>query len=576
MSRVSFYTRPYDRLEPYDGKLSRTVLRGGVGSNASLLPDIREKRYYSEIIEQEQRDRINYLSKNINDELTTLKITASMAVKEDIVQDLYCQYDFVNSYERNKMMEDIRKRCLEIDNLNSFVSSSTLILPGKNLKIDRDGYDIVDEDAYAFLLNGKRNDLIHMENGKAYIFEILNKNYLFDKWSENNILGIFIIELNTGLIRQELQYAKMMDADVLFMTNPDKDTIYFTTGDIAFQNLEPSENKEKILLDGEEYLFMNSKDDGDFFSLYYMQDQGFLHLIQEKMITNILLFAGIIVLTILVAFLLFYKRVFQPLEILLVDAFEQIKESNLSYRIPVTKNNVVFTRLYQNFNYMAERIDTLVSRELKQEILVNQANYKHLQAQINPHFMYNSYFLLYRMIKRGDKEGSLLVCENLGKFFKYINRDSGENKSLSDEISHARSYAIIQGYRYQGIIHVDFPELPQRYNYIVVPRLIIQPLIENVFKYVVSELEEEEEVKLKVSYEEADEELLIHVENSGRMEEKQLEEIRKKLYGAKKEEDITALMNINTRLNVFFGQERSLETDKSVLGGLKVSLHVRL
>ena len=40
MSRVSFYTRPYDRLEPYDGKLSRTVLRGGAGSNTSLLPDI--------------------------------------------------------------------------------------------------------------------------------------------------------------------------------------------------------------------------------------------------------------------------------------------------------------------------------------------------------------------------------------------------------------------------------------------------------------------------------------------------------------------------------------------------------
>ena len=43
MSRVSFYTRPYDRLEPYDGKLSRTVLRGGVGSNASLLPDIKNE-----------------------------------------------------------------------------------------------------------------------------------------------------------------------------------------------------------------------------------------------------------------------------------------------------------------------------------------------------------------------------------------------------------------------------------------------------------------------------------------------------------------------------------------------------
>ena len=44
MSRVSFYTRPYDRLEPYDGKLSRTVLRGGAGSNASLLPDLRSEK----------------------------------------------------------------------------------------------------------------------------------------------------------------------------------------------------------------------------------------------------------------------------------------------------------------------------------------------------------------------------------------------------------------------------------------------------------------------------------------------------------------------------------------------------
>ena len=44
LSRVSFYTRPYGRLEPYDGKLSRTVLRGGAGSNVSLLPDIRSEK----------------------------------------------------------------------------------------------------------------------------------------------------------------------------------------------------------------------------------------------------------------------------------------------------------------------------------------------------------------------------------------------------------------------------------------------------------------------------------------------------------------------------------------------------
>ena len=49
MSRVSFYTRPYDRLEPYDGKLSRTVLRGGTGSNASLLPDMTMVAIHNEM-----------------------------------------------------------------------------------------------------------------------------------------------------------------------------------------------------------------------------------------------------------------------------------------------------------------------------------------------------------------------------------------------------------------------------------------------------------------------------------------------------------------------------------------------
>ena len=74
----------------------------------NLVTYMREKQYYSRIIEQEQQERINYLSRNINEELTNLKITANIAVKEEIVQDLYCRYDYVNSYERSKLMEAIR------------------------------------------------------------------------------------------------------------------------------------------------------------------------------------------------------------------------------------------------------------------------------------------------------------------------------------------------------------------------------------------------------------------------------------------------------------------------------------
>ncbi|MDO4334031.1 MAG: histidine kinase [Eubacteriales bacterium] len=541
----------------------------------NLISYLRERQYYFRIIEQEQQERISYLSRNMNNEFVKLKIMANMTLKDEEVTELYCKYDFVNSYERNKLMENIRERCLEMDNLNSFVYASTFYLPEKGLKIDREGFEIIGEDAYDFAQDNPDQEMITMKDGKAYIVELSRKNYL-KGWERENILGIFVIELNMEQIQNEMLLAKMTDEDIIFMTGRQENGILFQTGEIDLESLKAQEGAKTVEMNGEKYLLMHSTEKGSYFNLYYLQDQTFLKLMTEKTVTSVMLFIGVILLTIIVAIILFYRRIYRPLEILLVDAFAQIKKSNFSYRIPLPEKGSAFTNLYQNFNCMAERIDTLVSRELKQEILVNQANFKHLQAQINPHFMYNSYFLLYRLIKKGDKEGSLQVCENLGKFFKYINRDSGENKSLADEVSHARSYAVIQGFRYQNIIHVDFPELPEKYGYIEVPRLIIQPLIENVFKYVVDELDEDEEVILRVKYEEIEEDLLICVENSGNMEEEKLEEISRKLEYQKENEDITALMNISYRLNVFFNRQESLTVCRSQLGGLMVCLRLKM
>ncbi len=535
----------------------------------------RERKYYSEIIEKEQQDRINYLSKNIEDGFVRLKITANMILKEDVVNELYCKWDFVNSYERSELLDSIKMHCLEINNLNSFVSSSAFYLPERGLKVDSNGYEIIGEDVYEFADPELHKDRITVKDGKTYIVEMARKNYL-KGWEQDNILGIFVIELNTELIQKELQFAKMMDGDILFMTDYLGDVLFFKTAPIDLQGMKVDDVPGEIHMGEEEYILMRSRDEGYFFRLYYMQDQTFIRLIRERMLMSILTFVGVVLLTLLAAFILFYRRIYRPLEILLVDAFAQIKESHFAYRIPLPEKESVFTNLYQNFNYMAERIDTLVSRELQQKILVNQANFKHLQAQINPHFMYNSYFLLYRMIKKGDKEGSLLICENLGKFFKYITRDSGECKSLEEEISHARSYGVIQGFRYQNILHMDFPELPEKYSYIEVPRLIIQPLIENVIKYVVNELDEEEEVVLRVKYEETKEHLLIRVENSGNIEDIQLEKIREKFEELEENEDITALTNISFRLNVFFDQQNSVTVCRSELGGLMVCLYLKM
>ena len=401
----------------------------------NVLSYQRERKYYYEIIGQEQQKRLNYLSHNIENELIKLKITSNMILEEDVVKELYCKWDFINSYERNELLDNIKRRCLEIDNLNSFVASSTFYLPDRQLRVDGNGYEIIGEDACGLADRGMRQDMLALKDGKVYIVEMSRKNYL-EEWDRDNILDVFVIELSEELIRAELEFARMTDGDIIYMMDEQENNLLFKTTGPDLRKMEVQDGENKVWVDGEEYALMHADGGGRFFRLRYMQDQTFIRLITQRMFMSMLLFMGVIMLTILAAFVLFYRRIYRPLEILLVDAFERIKQSCFSYRIPLPEKKSVFTNLYQNFNYMAERIDTLVSRELRQEILVNQANFKHLQAQINPHFMYNSYYLLYRMIKKGDREGSILICENLGNFFKYIARDSGEKKSLADEIFH--------------------------------------------------------------------------------------------------------------------------------------------
>ena len=542
----------------------------------NVLTYLREREYYFEIIEEEQQNRINYLSKNMNEELINLKITANMMAEDEQVLELYCKWDFANSFEKNDMLEKIRERLMELDNQNSFVRESRLYFPDKGIKIDRSGMYLAENEADLFAGMYLENRLLSLNEGKIYIIEVFPRNYLKKIENIDDILSIFIIELNSDQIRQELQFSRMTDQDILFLVSPEEDQIYVMTDLVDMDEMRKTGNSNILKMNGEKYHLMSSDNNGDFFHLYYLQDQGFLHLIQQKMILSIFLFIAVILLSIIFAFLLFFRKIFRPLEVLLVDAFGQIKRSNFSYRIPLPGKGEVFRNLYENFNYMAERIDVLISRELKQQILINQANFKHLQAQINPHFMYNSYFLLYRLIKKRDIEGSLAVCENLGNFFQYITRDSGESKSLEEEIRHARSYAVIQGYRFQNKIQIDFPELPEKYGYVEVPRLIVQPLIENVFKYVVGDLDEEEEVQLRVSYEENEEDLLVIVENSGSISDEMLKQIQTRIEQPEEGAEVTALVNINSRLNLFFKQKSSLAIRKSSLGGLKIILYLKL
>ncbi|GJM75129.1 hypothetical protein HMSSN036_73450 [Paenibacillus macerans] len=104
--------------------------------------------------------------------------------------------------------------------------------------------------------------------------------------------------------------------------------------------------------------------------------------------------------------------------------------------------------------------------------MAQRAELKQLQSQINPHFLYNSFFILNTMAKTGDTERIEQFTTLLGEYFEFVTRNASDLVALEQEIHHARMYAEIQELRFSRRIQVRFDTLPDELRSIPVPRLI--------------------------------------------------------------------------------------------------------
>jgi len=283
-------------------------------------------------------------------------------------------------------------------------------------------------------------------------------------------------------------------------------------------------------------------------------------------VTLILLYEGIILWR-------WYRTIYRPLQMLLVEAFGKAEEGDLHYRI-VVPDNAPFYAVYSNYNRMMDRMEAYVENELKQKLLISRANLKQLQAQINPHFMYNSYYVLYRLLKKGDQKNAVLLAEFLGKFYQYITRNADDEKRLHDEVAHARVYAAIQQYRFRENLTYDIPDPPHEIAQVYVPRLILQPILENAFKYAYETGDETGAMRLQISYRVNKDGFDIFIENSGEIKEEALQNIRRILHTDSADCETTALVNIQRRLSIYYGGTSSLYVSRSTLGGLLVCMHI--
>ena len=487
-----------------------------------------------------------------------------------------------NLYERNQRIIRLQQHLTYIKNSSRYIDNVYVFIPliGKKLNAVTfpDNLDTDEFNKYAQLkttLNGK---LIN-ESGHMYFYFRSRSN--IDNSSKPAY--IFIIALSSAEMKKALLELNT-DGTNAFLV---KDTSgnYFGISNSNTGTDKDIQNKVTEYLEKDDHhifqyyrgekTYLVSYSNSDFLNMALMEYIPEFQVFQPlKKYQELFLIFILVALAAIILYTIYtYKFIHKPM-IKLVNSFQKVEKGN--FDISITHNhNDEFKYLYRRFNAMVENLKTLVDQVYKQKILAQHAELKQLQSQINPHFLYNNILTVSNLIKMSDFECAQKLTQHLGKYYQYITKTMVEDVPLQKEMNHMRDYIEIQTIRFQSNLRVEVDELPAGYGNRMVPRLILQPIVENAFKY---GLREKMDIgRLRIRIRQYDAVFSIFIEDNGDcLSDGKLEEIRSSLISSdlKFSGASSALINVHRRIRIKFGRNSGLWVTRGEMGGLCVEVRI--
>lgn len=221
-------------------------------------------------------------------------------------------------------------------------------------------------------------------------------------------------------------------------------------------------------------------------------------------------------------------------------------------------------------NWITKPIEDQVKEEQKQ---LRKAEFELLQAQINPHFLYNTLDAIVWSAEAGNQKQVVSMVGSLSEFFRASLNKGKEIVTIREELQHVTSYLEIQQVRYQDILTYEINVAKDIYDYCI-PKITIQPIVENALYHGIKN--RRGGGKITITGVENKDELTIQVHDDGAgMDEERLKEVREGII--KNNPDKTAiygLYNVNERIRLNFGDEYGITVDSKLGKGTDVVIHL--
>lgn len=242
----------------------------------------------------------------------------------------------------------------------------------------------------------------------------------------------------------------------------------------------------------------------------------------------------------------------------LCEMTRQAGKGDFAVRAPEGGNDELAV-LNQGFNQMVERIGNLVEDIRVEQLNLRAMELKLLQAQINPHFLYNTLDTIIWLAEAGQKEQVVMMVSTLSDFFRTTLSKGRDYITVKEETAHIRSYLTIQQFRYRDILEyeIDIPEELEEYQIL---KLTLQPLVENALYHGIKN--KRGLGHILVSGKKQGDHLVFTVRDNGKgMDPERLAYVQRLISGELKDEDAPSgfgLFNVNQRLQLNYGSEYGL------------------
>ena len=285
-------------------------------------------------------------------------------------------------------------------------------------------------------------------------------------------------------------------------------------------------------------------------------------LIGVTVVVLILLFLSIVTYSMVVS-----RRITTPV-IALTEKAKQFGKRDFSRAKPIETNITELEILDDSFNEMTDHISALIEKQIENERSLHQAELELLQAQINPHFLYNTLDSIAILAESDREEDVIDMITSLSTFFRNSLSEGEDIHTLRAEMAQAVSYLEIQQIRYSDILSYSM-NIDEDVQECLIPKLILQPLIENALYHGIKNRRGRGLITITGGRE--NNKILLRVRDNGiGMDSERLEQLQNGIYQQK--QGSFGLWNVHQRIRLYCGDPYGLSFESAPGEGTTVTV----